>query len=529
MTPARIRLPGRALWPLSLLALSCHTAWAQAPAPVAATPPTGSVAMLSPTTTDYQGPTDTGHSLRLTVGRTALLRQDDDIVRLAVGSPGVADVMLINPREVYLLGKAAGSTNLVVWTRSGRTSVIEVVVGIDVTTLRNRLAELVPGEDGVRVETLADSVVLSGRVSDAVKVHRLITLAEVFASRKVVNLLRVDGPQQVMLEVKVAEVARSFLDKLGIEVYAARSPGNSTFSLLTRFLSGGAGQLEAVSGSGRTAISLDAEVRKGLIKVLAEPTIMAVSGQEGAFLAGGKVFIPVPRPGVLGGGGVTLQEKEFGVGLRFTPTVLEDGVINLQVTPEVSELSQLGVTVTSPTGQANVLPTITTRRAATTVQLRDGETFAIGGLVKNNVTEAVKALPVLGELPVLGALFRSTEFQNDRSELMFIVTPRLVRSAASTAGAVGLPTDRFIEPTRTERMLGGKLEGDPQAAERNGESLRNAQATQRTAPEGEAANLPGPGGEPARAAVQRYHKSFEQPASPARVLEIGIGTSEGAR
>lgn len=414
--------------------------------------------LLGPAVADYVGPTETGSALYLTVGKTALLRQDDDIVRLAVGSPGVADVMLINPREIYLLGKSAGSTNLVLWSRSGRTSVVDVAVGIDVATLRSRLSQLVPGEDGVRVEALADSVVLSGRASDAVKVHRLVTLAEMFSARKVVNLLRVDGPQQVMLEVKVAEVARSFLDKLGVEVNATRTPGNSTFSLLTRFLSGGAASLHGASGSGRTVISLDAEVKKGLIKVLAEPTIMAVSGQEGAFLAGGKVFIPVPRASLLGSTTVVLEEKEFGVGLRFTPTVLEDGLINLQVMPEVSELSQVGLSVSGIAGQTSVLPTITTRRAATTVQLRDGETFAIGGLVKNNVTEAIKAMPVLGELPVLGALFRSTEFQTDRSELMFIVTPRLVRSAAP-AGALSLPTDRFIEPTRSEVLLGGQLEG----------------------------------------------------------------------
>ncbi len=442
---------------LALGSLGC-SAWAQTAVPIQVNV---GPALVSPTVADYAGPTEVISALQLTVGRTALLRQDDDIVRLAVANPGVADVMLINPREIYVLGKAAGSTNLVVWSRNGRSSVVDVSVSIDLATLRGRLRELVPGEDGVRVESVADSVVLSGRVSDAVKVHRLMTLAEVFSSRKVVNLMRVDGPQQVMLEVKVAEVARSFLDKLGVEFNAARSPGNSSFSLLTRFLSGGAATINAASSSGRTTLSIDAEVKKGLIKVLAEPTIMAVSGQEGAFLAGGRVFIPVPRAGLLGGSNITLEEKEFGVGLRFTPTVLEDGVINLQVTPEVSELSQVGVAVSGPAGQSSILPTITTRRAATTVQLRDGETFAIGGLVKNNVTEAIKALPVLGELPVLGALFRSTEFQTDRSELMFIVTPRLVRSAAT--GPLALPTDGFVEPTRSEVMLGGRLEGQAPA------------------------------------------------------------------
>jgi pilus assembly protein CpaC len=150
-------------------------------------------------------------------------------------------------------------------------------------------------------------------------------------------------------------------------------------------------------------------------------------------------------------------EKEFGVGLRFTPTVLDEGRINLRVTPEVSQLSQLGTPVSSSGGLTSVLPTITTRRASTTVQLRDGETFAIGGLISNNVTETIKAFPVLGELPVLGALFRSSQFQTDRTELLFIITPRLVKPLR---GGYTLPTDNFVEPGRTEYFLEGQMEGD---------------------------------------------------------------------
>jgi pilus assembly protein CpaC len=142
--------------------------------------------------------------------------------------------------------------------------------------------------------------------------------------------------------------------------------------------------------------------------------------------------------------------------LSFTPTVLEEGLINLKVTPEVSELSQLGATVKALNGQVSVLPSITTRRASTTVQLRDGESFAIGGLIKNNVTEAVKAFPILGEIPLLGALFRSSAFQAERTELVFVVTPHLARSVANT---LPLPTDRFIEPSRSELQLKGMMEG----------------------------------------------------------------------
>jgi pilus assembly protein CpaC len=202
---------------------------------------------------------------------------------------------------------------------------------------------------------------------------------------------------------------------------------------------------------------LDAEIKRGLVKILAEPTITAISGQEGSFLAGGKIFIPVPQSSSSGGTTIVLEEREFGVGLKFTPTVLEDGLINLRVTPEVSELSQAGTAVTTSTGQVSVLPSITTRRASTTVQLRDGESFAIGGLIKNNVTESVKAFPILGEVPILGPLFRSSAFQAERSELVFVVTPRLAKPQARI---LPLPTDSFIEPTRGELHWQGRMEGD---------------------------------------------------------------------
>ncbi|MCZ7559019.1 MAG: hypothetical protein M5U30_02345 [Burkholderiaceae bacterium] len=191
--------------------------------------------------------------------------------------------------------------------------------------------------------------------------------------------------------------------------------------------------------------------------MLAEPNIVSISGQEASFLAGGKIFIPVSRTNAATGvPTITLEEKEFGVGLKFTPTVLDGGRINLQVAPEVSELSQTGSPFTTVNGETSVLPSFTTRRAQTTVQLNDGQSFAIAGLIKNNVTETIKRFPVLGEVPVLGALFRSSEFQTDRSELMFVVTARLVKPLPPDHA---LPTDNFVPPSRTEFFLNGQLEG----------------------------------------------------------------------
>jgi pilus assembly protein CpaC len=392
-----------------------------------------------------------------TVGKSIVLRLPAPVSRLSVGNKDVADVILLNPSEIYLLGKSVGSTNVILWSRSGQSTVVDVSVGLDVSTLQGKLQQLLPGENRIHVAAAGDSLVLTGSVSDAVKVDRALALAEAYAGKKVVNMLQAAAPQQVMLEVKIAEVSKSLLDKLGARVTA--TDHNTGLSLISGFLFGTVGSFPSLGGSlsidKPIDLKLEAEKKDGLIKILAEPNIIAMSGQEGAFLAGGKIFIPVPQAGV-GGTVVTLEEREFGVGLRFTPTVLEGGRINLRVTPEVSEVSQTGTVVSAAGVGTNILPTINTRRASTTVQLRDGQSFAIGGLIKNNVTETMTAFPILGELPIIGPLFRSSEFQNDKTELLFVITPRLVKPLPPD---YKLPTDNFIEPNRSEFFLGGKLEG----------------------------------------------------------------------
>jgi pilus assembly protein CpaC len=408
-----------------------------------------------------QGQVQVAAPMRLTTGKSMVLQLPEKAARLSVGNPDVADVVLINPREVYLLGKKVGLTNLLVWTAEGNTTLRDIAVGTDTDTLHAKLLEYVPSVENLRVDSIADSLVLSGRVADGMKVQRLMALTQAFnGNQKVINLMRVHGTQQVMLEVKVAEVSKTLLDELGVDVNLTRSFGNTSVNLLSQLLSAGSTALTAAGGNGLTNVTLTAEMKRGLVKVLAEPTITAVSGQEGSFLAGGKIYIPIPQTNAAGGTIITLQEKEFGVGLKFLPTVLEDGLINLQVTPEVSELSQVGTVVKGLRDQSSLLPTINTRRASTTVQLRDGESFAIGGLVKNNVTQTIKAFPVLGDLPVLGALFRSTAFQTDKSELIFVVTPRLAKVLPPD---YALPTDTYIPPKRSDYFLQGQVEGKPPA------------------------------------------------------------------
>lgn len=253
---------------------------------------------------------------------------------------------------------------------------------------------------------------------------------------RVVNLLSVGAPQQVMLEVKIAEVSKTLLEKLEAGVIVNGRSGSWSTTLAANFLTGTLGGLLDARKSNGSRLTLEAQKQDGLVRILAEPNVMAISGQQGTFLAGGKIFIPVAQDN----NKVTLEEKEFGVGLRFRPTVLAGGRINLEVAPEVSEVSRegIGLSAVGVSGSA-VLPLITTRRASTTVQLYDGQSFAIGGLIKNNLVTSLKGLPLLGEIPILGALFRSADYQHDRTELVFVVTPHLVKPLPPN---YTLPTDR---------------------------------------------------------------------------------------
>jgi pilus assembly protein CpaC len=381
---------------------------------------------------------------------------------VSVANPEIIDVTVIRSRELYVLGKKTGATNIFLWNNAGQMTVTDIVVGADTVGLESKLRELMPNETQIKVSSAGDALVLIGQVSDAAKVQRAVLLAEQYTGKKIINFLGTGDVPQVLLEVKVAEVSKKLTDKLGASIGAGGSRGSFTYSLLGGFLTGGVLSSPAGStgagvslGRGNETIKLEAEIKNGLIKVLAEPNIIAVSGQEGSFLAGGKIFIPVPQSSSSGVSTITLEEREYGVGLKFLPSVLEGGKINLRVTPEVSELALEGTTVKSGSN-STVLPTISTRRASTTVQLMDGQSFAIGGLIKNNVTETITGFPFLSEIPILGVLFRSSEFINDRSELMFLVTPRLIKPLSQTAA---LPTDRFVPPTRSEFLFEGKLEG----------------------------------------------------------------------
>ena len=429
------------------------------------------------------------------VGRVQIVKLPFAINRVAVGDPVIADFTVVSPREIYILGKTVGTTNMVLWEKSGRSHVINASVSIDLVPLRETLRRTFPGERDISVSAASGSVLVSGSVADTLVADAVLRLADAYidnlnnymnraltveklprtnpsrtevsnqiirendtrsTSFRVVNMLRVRDAQQVMLEVRIAEVSKTLLESLGFNfsslakgrVDSALSgnqfDGADVSSISSRIISSNAalGSLSyLISGKRGTVVNIDAQKNDELVKILAEPTIVAMSGKEGSFLSGGKIFLPVPSSANQTPG---LVEQEFGVRLRFLPTVLDGGRISLRVDPEVSEL----------VSRDPVL--INARKVSSTVQLRDGETLVIGGLMRNNVKEVINAFPVLGELPILGALFRSTEFVNDKTELVIVVSPSLVKG---TEAMPMLPTDNFQTPSRPELFIEGRMEG----------------------------------------------------------------------
>jgi len=438
-------------------------------------------------------PARKGPDLKLLVGKSTLLRLPDPIERVSVANPAIADVTVISRNELYLLGKDLGATNVIVWAKGAPATVIDVSVASEPKLLESEMTELLGPENEVRVHSTADSIVLTGVVADAEHVAQAVDIARAWvrkltrgivlpiqggdgrgagggtsitvgetrniaqtaqvAGPTVINLLRVRAPMQVMLEVKVAEISKTLLSRLGVSISATNSGNGTSFDLLSRsnFLNQLLGAASLASRSGRHALAVDAQTDDGLIRLLAEPNIMAI---------GGKIFIPVARRNdTTGGSTITLEEKEFGVGLQFKPTVLSGGRINLRVAPEVSELQQTGSPFTTVDGMTSVLPSFTLRRAETTVQLHDGQSFMIAGLIQSKAASTMNRFPGLGDIPVLGALFRSTEFQNDKTELMFVITPRLVKPLPPNQP---LPTDGYVDPSLPDLHLGGDIEGDRQ-------------------------------------------------------------------
>lgn len=383
----------------------------------------------------------------LTAGRSTVLSTEFDITRIAVTNPAIADAVVVQPREVLIDGKSAGTVSLIIWGTTARRQ-YDLVVEPAVTTLQQRLATLFPGED-IQVSVNDEAIVLSGRVSSTDVMLRAGEIAAASASKsKIVNLLQLptgQPSQQVMLQVRFAEVNRRAVSELGASLFTTplgfhnnlgrittQQFAAPTYDKLEKTVTDG----ELTSVSGEMAFSdylnlfvmnwkydIGAVVRalksRGFFQSLAEPNLIAYNGQKASFLAGGEFPVPVVQ-GI--SNQVSIEWKEFGVRLEFTPTIAGD-VIRLHVKPEVSSLDfNNGLTLSGFR-----IPSLVTRRAETEVELRDGQSFAIAGLLNNLSQENAAAVPLLSSIPIIGNLFRSKANSAERTELLVLITPQLVR------------------------------------------------------------------------------------------------------
>ena len=393
--------------------------------------------------------------LKLETGQTRLLVLSQQIGRIAVADPNVADLKVVTPTQVLLTAKGAGATDLTLWTRDNQPLVISLQVVRNLDALRKQLKDLFPDEK-INVSAAGDLVLLSGQVSDIRLPERIAQVARLH-SKEVANLVTVTGHQQVQLEVRFAEVSRTGLREIGVNFFYKAANGSQVGGLSTprtgagTFLNTGVTPT-SIPGTGPGGINgqppdvyaspfgnafsiffsnalqfpfssiLSLLESNGLAKVLAEPTLVTLSGQEAKFLAGGE--FPVPLASTFGT--VSVQWKKFGILLGFTPTVIDENTIHLKLASEVSDIDpNASITLNGIT-----IPGLTSRQSETTVRLGDGQSFAIAGLLSDKVQSQMDRIPLLGSLPILGALFRSTSFRRDETELLVVVTARLAHPLA---------------------------------------------------------------------------------------------------
>lgn len=427
-------------------------------------------AAQQPTWRDPDSAVSAGH-LQVPLNKSQMLTVDQPVGRVMVGNQEIADILPITVKSIYVLGRKLGTTSLTIFDKADRVmAVVDVDVGPDVVSLRRQLAELLPN-DKIGAHISNDSIVLTGIASSGPSIDRAVQLAATYSGDKVVNMVSVGASQQVLLEVRFSEVQRDTAKQLGIGAFLNSQSGkfDGVFGNGAQLLpgpNGGVMQRSAITDTfgifrqifniGGVSIegTLDALESKGVVKTLAQPTLIALSGETASFLAGGEFPIPVIQSGNAGGNSaqVTVEFKPFGVSLAFTPTVLADGVISLSVEPEVSALDM------SSSVQINglAIPGLRTRRASTVLELHDGEAFAIAGLMQKDFGTTVRQVPLLGSIPILGSLFRSSGFQRGETELVIVVIPRLVKPVRPDQ--IALPTDRVGDASEGDLFLMGRTD-----------------------------------------------------------------------
>ncbi|WP_102222595.1 type II and III secretion system protein family protein [Acidimangrovimonas sediminis] len=410
----------------------------------------------------------TSRPLSVPMNRAVVVESDQPFSELSIANPGIADISTLSDKSIYILGKAPGRTTLTLLGADGKLITnVEVQVTPDIAEFKERLQQILPGEK-IDVRTANDGIVLSGTVSSTAKMDRALDLAERYAPKRVSNLMTVGGSQQVMLKVRFAEMQRSVAKNLSSSL-AVKGPGviggtntmlsndsqtstpnySSVFnnkSVTAPTTDNGAFTLGFTAGSLQFAVMLEALESKGMVRTLAEPNLTALSGQQAKFLAGGEYPIPV----LDSNGNISVQYKPFGVELNFTPTVVDGDIINLKINAAVSGIDS---TVSFTNGSISISG-FKRRETSTTVEMRDGQSFAIAGLLQDDFTDLIGQVPWLGDIPILGALFRSADYERKQSELVIIVTPHLV--TPTSGQALTLPTDRVAPPDEKNFFLYGR-------------------------------------------------------------------------
>ena len=429
-------------------------------------------------------------TVEIPLNKSQVVSADRPIAKALVGNSEIADVVPLTDRSIYVLGKKMGTTSLTLYDNAGRVlSILDISIGPDVIALEEQLRQVVPNET-INARISNRSIVLTGLVNSAGAADRANQLAKAYIDEKeggsVINLIAMGSSQQVMVEVRFAEVRRQVGKEIGVKL-SGRSR-NGSFEGITGSGSGyfpgvagtteetfdGAGNLLGtkttggilpfltsvpISGSfgvfrqqiGLGSLNINAMLNalesRDLAKTLAQPTLIALSGEKASFLAGGEFPVPIRQDQ---NGGLTVEFKPFGISLSFTPTVLGDKTISMIVEPEVSAIDPQASLKLNDI----IIPGLRTRRANTTLELRDGESFAIAGLLSKDFETTVEQVPLLGSIPILGALFRSSSYRKGETELLIVVTPHLVQPIRPDQ--VRLPTDRVLDPRETDTFLLGQ-------------------------------------------------------------------------
>ncbi len=405
----------------------------------------------------------TNSTLDVPMNRAVVVESDIPFAELSIANPGIADISSLSDRTIYVLGKSPGLTTLTLLDASGQLITnVNVRVAADVTEFKERLRQILPGER-IEVRTANDGIVLSGIVSSTQRLQRALDLAERYAPDRVSNLMSVGGIQQVMLKVRFAEMRRNVSKSLSSSL--AINSKNATGGTGTNNTAGGVlGAVNGIipttndntgailfgfnAGSTQVGILLEALEKKGMVRFLAEPNLVALSGQEAKFLAGGEYPVPVAQSDER----ITIEFKPFGVELAFVPRVVDKDLINLELRAAVSAIDP---TNTLSLTNGVEIASFTRRETSSTVEMRDGESFAIAGLLTDDFQDNSSQLPWIGDVPVLGALFRSSDYQRSQTELVIIITAHLV--TPTRGEALALPTDRIKPPTEKDLFLYGRM------------------------------------------------------------------------